>query len=425
MSGSALLVGSQLATLPASAASNEQIERQIEALKREFTRELDLLKQQLEKQKEAAANKTEEVEKIKQELSGVKEAAIKPPYDWTKSISFSLGGYTSAGYSTGSHSSRTFDSADFVPLITFTYKDIVMGQAELENSITADGGTDVSLEQANLTFFPADHVAIVVGKFLSPLGQFQQNYHPKWINKMVSRPVGFGEDATAAPLANLGLQVRGDVPVPGINRLTYAAFVANAPNLQIDAATGELDSISNRPAVTSPNNKMVYGGRISVFPIPSLEIGASGAGGQTAIVANGATGKSRDYLAYGLDFTWIYSQDFNLRGEWIAQRVGSVGEETPGLVDALAGVALTTSGGRWSAGYLQAGYTFLPKWEAVLRVGRFDAPKKEFSQSQIAAGIDYWFAPSVVGKMTYELNRGQSGTAAHGDRLLLQAVYGF
>lgn len=40
-------------------------------------------------------------------------------------------------------------------------------------------------------------------------------------------------------------------------------------------------------------------------------------------------------------------------------------------------------------------------------------------------GLNYWFAPSIVGKVAYEFNHGLAGTANDSNQLLLQFAYGF
>ena len=92
-------------------------------------------------------------------------------------------------------------------------------------------------------------------------------------------------------------------------------------------------------------------------------------------------------------------------------------------------LAMTTAaskGAEWETWYTQAGYR-IPNtnWELVTRYTDFDSPHNSNDQQQWGLGINYLFASSVMGKLSYEFNDGLSGTSANEDRLLLQLSYGF
>ena len=97
-----------------------------------------------------------------------------------------------------------FTAAEFTPIFHFQFSDRVLFEGELEAETTANGGTEIGLGYANINLILNDYMALVAGKFLSPIGQFRQNIHPSWINKMPTAPVGFGHGG-AAPLSDLGV----------------------------------------------------------------------------------------------------------------------------------------------------------------------------------------------------------------------------
>lgn len=361
-----------------------------------------------------------EIEALRKEVQDVKEASARPPYEWDKSTSFHLGGYAAVGYSSQKTGGRSFDQAVFVPGFHFNYRDIVFAEAKFETAVAPNGETETKLESANLNFFLGNYAALVVGKYLSPLGQFQQNYHAPWINKLASRPVGFGEEVSGAPLASVGAQVRGGFPLGMGMKANYAVFVANAPALRPNGAGDEIELITNEPGTSAPNDLMIYGGRASLFPLPTLEIGVSAATGKTALEDAGAVGAERSYQASGFDFTWQFGKNFDLRGEYLRQRVGSGDEDPAGPFAAVA-----STGATWTARYIQGAYKFLPKWEGVVRWGEFEAPHSDQRQEQTAVGLNYWWASNVIGKITYEWNSGDTGQLTDENRLLLQATYGF
>lgn len=394
---------------PESDSAVKALREEIEALRHEVSE----LRAQVKGQQAQGATKGD-VETLKQAVSEVREASIRPPYEWDKSTSFHLGGYAAVGYSSQKSAGRSFDQAAFVPGFHFNYRDIAFVEGKLETSIAPNGETETELESANLNLFLGDYAVLTAGKFLSPLGQFQQNYHAPWINKLASRPVGFGEEASGAPLSNVGAQVRGGFPINQSFKANYAVFVANAPALELNGAEDEIEMISNEAATSAPNNKKIYGGRFSFFPLPLLELGVSAAGGDTALEGLLGSGDDRTYRARGYDFAWQHGKNLDLRGEYLRQRIGN--ED---------GVYAAVPGATWSARYLQAAYKFLPKWEGVARWGRFDAPHGDQRQKQKALGLNYWYASNVVGKIAYEFNEGEIGELTDKDRVLLQLTYGF
>jgi hypothetical protein len=400
---------------PPASPAVDAVKAELEALKRE----VEALRAQVSGQGAQAASK-KEVAALQKEVSEVREATLRPPYEWDKSTSFHFGGYAAVGYSSQRTGGRSFDQAVFVPGFHFNYRDIAFAEAKLETAVAPDGETETKVESANLNLFLGDYAVLTAGKFLSPLGQFQQNYHAPWINKMASRPVGFGEEASGAPLASVGAQIRGGFPLGQSLKANYAVFVANAPALRTNGGGDEIELITNEPGTSAPSNKKIWGGRFSIFPLPSLELGLSAAAGKTALEGGGAVGAVRSYRAAGGDFAWQYGKDFDLRGEYLRQRIGD-GTEDPGGPFAL----VSSSGATWTARYIQAAYKIMPKWEGVFRWSRFDAPHGDQWQRQKALGLNYWYASNVVGKITYEFNNGKSGELTDKDRLLLQLTYGF
>lgn len=326
-----------------------------------------------------------------------------------------LAGYGAVTYTDSEFedANASFSGVSFNPIFHYMYRDLVMLESELEIEATSEGETETGLEYLAIDLFLHDYVTLVAGKFPSPLGQFRQNAHPAWINRLASAPPGFGHDG-AAPLADVGVQLRGGFPVGGA-RGNYSVYVANGPELEADG--GEIEAIEAEGFTRDEDGKKVFGGRLGFLPIPRLEIGVSAASGKAAVTKDGGVEISgdpdRDYTAAGADVSYS-DGGLRLLAEYIQQKVG----------DAAASVA--PEGGKWKTWYAQASY-MIPgtKLEGVVRYGVFDSPHAVMDQKQTAAGLNWWFAPHVVAKLTYESNDGESGSEADADRLLLQLAYGF
>ncbi len=327
-----------------------------------------------------------------------------------------LAGYADVGYTDKQGEPGSFKVGTFSPIFHYQFSDIVMMEAELEFTIDETGKSEAGIDYFTVDYFISDYVALIGGKFLSPIGQFRQNLHPSWINRMASAPVGFGHDQ-AAPNAEIGLMFRGGFPVGGRNTMSYAAYIGNGPTFEADG--GEIEGIETPGLNRDGDGGKVGGGRLGFYiPGIKLDLGASYATGKASVRTIDNTGaisydKGRDYTVYGADLTWRIST-FRLLGEYVSQEYG-----------AQASSAAPDSG-KWTAWYAQASYQFAPsKWEAVLRYGEYDTPHDGQDRNQSAVGVNYLFASNVVAKLDYEFNENPNPGFDAENRVLVQFAYGF
>ena len=339
-----------------------------------------------------------------------------------------LAGYASAGYVDKENADGSFKVGSFSPIFHFQYRDQVMMESELEISIADNGETVVEMEYMTIDWFMNDYATLVVGRFLSPIGNFRQNLHPSWVNKLPSAPPGFGHDG-AAPVSDMGIQVRGGFHLGSV-KTNYAVYVSNGPELNAGTADGidyDLDGVAAEGFGADRDGEKVVGGRLGFLPIPSFEIGLSAASGKATVtfVENDTgvglegdisnTGElARDYDVLGADFVW-FNGNMSLRGEYINTDVGA----------ATAG-ATPSAGATWTTWYSQLAYR-LPntKYEGVIRYTDFDSPNPAVDQKQTAVGINYLFASNFIAKLAYEFNDGETGAVSDDDRTMLQLAYGF
>ena len=393
--------------LPGMAAADEKydaLKKQVELLQQQLEQVQSALKQY---ETDNTAGKAE-VRKLKQEVA--QAAADASEGKNTDSVTH-LAGYADVTYSDGSGEdvNGAFTGARFNPIFHYQYKNLLMLEAELEMSADSEGGSEIALEYATIDYLLNDSVALVAGKFLSPVGQFRQNMHPSWINKLPTAPSGFGHDQ-AAPVSNLGLQARGGFSLSGDSLfLNYAAFIGNGPILEV--ADGEIEAIEAVGRTTNDNGRFVWGGRIGLLPLAHLEMGLSAALGKVS--SEDEPELLRDYDVFGADFAYQW-KNLALRGEYIRQSVGSEARsEAPDSAD-------------WQAWYAQSSYQFLSnRWEAVLRYSDYDSNSDSLDQRQWALGLNYLFAPNAMLKAAYNFNSNDEGSRADDDNFQLQASYGF
>lgn len=351
-------------------------------------------------------------------------------------------------------SDATFVAGAFNPAVHVQYRDLLVFETEAEIGVGANGETDFELEYSQVDILVHDNATLVLGKFLSPVGQFQERLHPSWINRLADPPAGFGHGGVQ-PGSEVGLQIRGGVPL-GRSRFVYALAVGNGPRL--DGMGGVMTEGSGG----EDNSNKAISGRVGFLPLPYLEIGASlltarvngpsggepadthGAfGGIVSVAAVGAqdadlgdlSGLAVDYDLWGLDAAYT-------RGPWDARfeylkgvRDAFIIEDHDGELDtALDRLEMEA----WYAqlAYRLSGVTDHPiisNFEPVARYGEYNISgseelAEESAEERWDVGINYWFAPSFV---LHSALQRRIFTARHDDedrrdtRLLLQLSYGF
>jgi len=376
----------------------------------------------------AGAADSAEVEVLRQEVQALKQsvaelknssesaslqhdiAELKAGLESNSKGGFQIAGYAAFDWQDAQGSDNEFSGVKFAPIFHAQYGDIFQFEGEVEFSTTSEGETDAELEYAAGTIFLNDYMGLQIGKFMSPLGQFVQNQHPSWINKLPNTPVGFGHDG-AAPTSNVGMALRGGLPKVSEIRSNYVLFVSNAPVYGV-AADG--DVIIDATGKTSAGDvSKTWGGRFALNPVGGMEVGVSGALGKASeeLISNEKI--ARDYDAFGVDFMYNF-EGIDIKAEYIEQ---SIGENE----------LSTLEGGTWRAMYGQVSYQFASlKLEPVLRYSDYHNPETE--RNQWAVGLNYLFANNLIAKLAYEYNTNEdsAGEASINDnRVSAQLAFGF
>ena len=384
-----------------------ELEEQVSAL----SEQLGELSAELEEAKDA-----EGLDGLRKDVEANKVAiqATQSATTFTDATSVAhISGYASADYVSVEDGSSAF-GANFNPMFHFLYDNKILWEAELEVVVEEDGSTEIGLEYTTVDWFLNDKLTLIAGKFLSPIGNFRQNIHPSWINKLPSAPPGFGHDG-AAPISEVGLQLRGVGIIGDRSKLTYAAYVGNGP--RIVAEDGEIHAIEAEGFASDADDEKVFGGRVALLPIPNLELAFSAATGDVAVVedefgdVSGDPTRGYDVLGFDASYRW---KNLDLRGEYVSQEVA----ENP--------LSIAEEGGKWETWYAQAAYQFAEgKWEGVVRYTDFQSPHADDTQEQLALGVNYLITPSAMLKFGYESNTGEPGELTDADRWLIQIAYGY
>jgi len=355
----------------------------------------------------AAGSSSEEIEALWQTVEQLQQQVAQAEEWKSPNTLIHMAGYADVNY-VNTDAGSNFSTGTFAPIFHYQYKDKVMLEAEIAFTVNEMGETSAEMEYFTIDYFMTDYAIIVMGRFLSPLGQFRQNIHPSWINKLPSAPQGFGHGG-AAPLADVGIQVRGGFKMGSAINANYAVYTGNGVAGEVDA--NELEEAHSPGFNADLDGAKNYGGRFGLYlPDSKVDLGLSWATGKAADIEDLPTDFTikRDWDFIGADFTW-HLGGLDVRGEYVKQ---SYGERADG----------SSEGADFDATYVQVAYRFpSTKWEAVARTSTYNQPGDTLDRT--TAGINYIFTGNVIAKVAYEANDNNAKTAE--DKILVQMAYGF
>ncbi len=334
------------------------------------------------------------------------------------SQSYLLSGYARMGYDDTDGEPSTFYTS-ISPVFLWRMDKQFLFETELEVSTDEEG---VALEYAQLSWTASDYVTIGVGKFLSPVGVFNERFHPAWINPLPNPPLLPGHSGFM-PEALLGAQVRGNVPAGG-GRLKYAFFVANGPELNDGSDDPMHAGMVEWEAGLAALQSKAIGGRVGFLLTPAMECGVSAMSSQAS--AAGTSADDTDAQLYGVDFSSVVDMKskgtLRLLGEYAHESVGTV-TYFPGTPSAVS-FDNARDGAYGQVAWRPAGEGALSRLEGVVRFDWLGLPAGAPTSEDVrrwTAGVDYWLTERVVFKLA--VDRVDSGGNSSND-ILIQAAVG-
>lgn len=328
---------------------------------------------------------------------------------------FHFGGFADVTY-VNTQNADDLATLHVSPILHLQWGERLFFEAELETEADSKGARAAALEYAAVNVLLGDHAALVIGKFLSPTGYFFPNMHPSWVNKMPSPPAGFGHGG-AAPLSEVGVQLRGGKTFASGQGLNYAVYVGNGPRLGLE---GEDFNLMAEGTTNNSDGRRVAGGRLGWIPRAGVELGVSLARGGVRLAGAAdppidlSMEPSRSYSVDGIDGIWHVNKAVELRAEWIQQRIGA------------APTSAFPKGATLHTWYTQGTYLFGgDRWEAVARYGQSRSTHPEATFDQFAVGLNRLLSSHSQLKVAWEFNGNSPDPSANADRLLLQFAYGF
>ena len=403
---------------------------------------LELLKQELQDLKTGlqAKEKTMTVkeEKLDYEIKSIKSLRkslsvreAQPASKWH------LAGYADVGFEVLSgENNDSFVTGKFNPAFHFQFKDWIMFESELQIETSDDGETEIEMEYSQINILLHDNMTLVVGKFLSPIGQFQERLHPSWINRSVNGPAGFMHGGVQ-PSSDVGVMLRGGVAVTDDYTFTYSVAVGNGPRFGHDEDEVELEGFGK-----DNDSSKSFGGRLALVHKSSLELGFSwlnsGLNDEGGLQPDNdiEEAKSADYRLWGMDLAYSKGP-WDIRAEYLNSKTTPIALEEAGLIvedDEGHGGQEPVN---WKTWYAQVAYRLsgitdnkiVGKFEPVLRYGEFEVTVDDnitsSSEKRWNAGINFWAAPTIVIKAGVERRNYTLDSRVDDTRYQLQIAYGF
>jgi hypothetical protein len=441
----------------AQAKALKQVERELRQLRRDRARdrkvieklqdELDQVRTQdneIRTSNQQLQTTTQKLQTSNQQLQAKTDTELKQLQDQVaagpsqRQIAQALGGYwgthkfTLTGAAAGNfvydkqNGQNTF-ALTFEPMMLYRMNDWLLFEGEFEAAYEPGSGASFDAPVATAQIFLNDYMEVVLGLFDQPFGDWFEDQGPLWVNRFITAPLPFGVAALVPP-ADIGMQLRGGYQWGGLGQdADYTVWVANGPSYDSDLPAPvigqEINDVTN---ITTDTNGKAYGARLRFYPLPlesklgRLEVGAS--------TYNGKWQNGLWLNSWDVDFAWHW-RNLQARGEYMeAYRQMPEGSGPD-----------NRQGWYFQAGYFLNGMrlpflgdtlnTYISRLEPLVRYSGVNqravvadeistTPGLGFNGSpsvftpharEVALGLDYWFAPSIVWQTEIDFELPRAG----------------
>tara|TARA_R110001583_G_scaffold85010_1_gene223067 strand:+ start:992 stop:2173 length:1182 start_codon:yes stop_codon:yes gene_type:complete len=328
---------------------------------------------------------------------------------------FMVRGYGHSGLNfltTGDKKESSYVGSTFAPIFLFKHSDKLMFESELEFALESNELV-IGLEYADVMYVFNKNLIVRAGKFILPFGTFMERLHPAWINRLATRPLGFGHGGIA-PGSGIGVELRGAFDLGG-PKLNYAVYSTNGPRLNDGQNEPDEAGMLIFQNFEDNNTSKAYGGRLGLLPFDdsSTEIGFS------AYSTSNAGAPDSDYEDVG---AFLYAIDFSFVKQipGISGVVDVKAQYNNSNIDTATFIHThgDTNGQEYSFNnesnsfYTQLSYRptmsesdFMKKLELVGRFSNFRTPigsEWEERSEQYALGMNYWLTWRSLIKVDYQ-----------------------
>jgi hypothetical protein len=298
----------------------------------------------------------------------------------------------------------------------------------LESVVDLGADGTIGITQIQMDWIVSDAVTVVIGRYLTPIGFFNERLNHEWINKLTDTPLMYNQ---VSPLISTnGVQVRGshyilDSPV----KMEYSLYGGNSASLGTAPNSPPNQQITDLMAITgSPGAVNAIGGRLGVW-IPELgfNFGLSGysQGAYTPAASDRFQlfGCDASYHAGNWDARLEFAQNSQQAKSYIGNNIRRTGMyaqlayrdyQNPHPI--LSSIELI---GRFSL----ARFSGIDPTQIDLTA--FAPGTAPVDRNQYNIGINYYLYPSMVIKFAYEWNPALAGIVLNDDTFMSQFVWAF
>lgn len=334
------------------------------------------------------------------------------------------------------HNSQNSFFVDWEPMILYRPTDWILFQGVLSAGFGSTGtGTDLST--ADFQIFVNDYATVVAGLYDQPFGDWYEAQSPMWVNRFITAPLPFGVEPVVPP-GEIGVQLRGGMQFGKLGQdFDYTVWGGNGPNYSSSVPGAALSGPTS--SANSQTNGKSIGARFRVYPLPvemamgRLELGVS--------TYNGKWANGNWLNSWGVDFNY-FKDNLQTRGEWLesyrqmpngqaadnrqgwyiqggyflnALNVPFLSDQFNGYLHRLEplvrysgvnqhGVSTDDIAGATGVGMGGMQVGLVPDF------GLNGSPALYAPHSrEVALGLDYWFAPSIVWQNEFDLELPRAG----------------
>ena len=331
-----------------------------------------------------------------------------------------------------------FYFGEFTPDFLLKLNDWILLEAEI--GIGSDGSVSAgSFAQAD--FFVNDWLTIIAGRFVAPIGFYNERLNNPWINKLPGDAPGSGPllwQQVLPPLSCLGVQAAGafylgNSPI----KMEYNAYISNGLNFTPAtpaAPNPSFNELANLQGMQDTfsiiSNKPAFGGRIGLwYPEAGLEAGFSALHSGAYI-----NGFENSISLWALDVNY-HKGNWDFRAEYgttyqQAQPFLATDITRQGLYAQVA-YRPRDSSNRYLQNvelvyrYCYAQFDGLDPTALDLTGGTYGTPMDvPVRRQQNEVGINYYFSPRMVVKCAYQIN-DEPGFHLHDNQILTELAWGW
>lgn len=319
-----------------------------------------------------------------------------------------LHAYTAAWYRTNDlNRGRDFNT------FSLQYFNVMLG-ANIHEKVVSEilleyehGGNELGIRYGLVDYKLDDRLILRAGKFLMPMGKFNEYLYPEYINKLNDRPYCLWQ-VVPSVWAEIGAQLRGNVEFGDEQSVNYAIYMVNGleQSANDDGTVGEGGSIRGMRNNFRDYNDgdKAFGGRIGIKPVEQIEVGGS--------YYDGAYSIDGEHRLSIVDFDAEFSTDrITARGEYVRAVQG------------------TSSGDLVKDGfYAELAYRVTRLLEPVFRFDQADLGEGMETVQRSTFGVVLYPVPDLKSRFNIKFNQSiihNDGTGSTDNEFVVQWALAF